>query len=416
LVNTFTDAADVSVGDGRADSNAATDDQTTLRAAIQEANHASNPTYVFLPSGTSVLTMAGTGGDTQGDLDISKNVKLIGNGPGLSVIDAGAMSGEARIFDVLNGATLNVSRLSLTLGDIPNGQDGGGIRVQNGGILNLDYSAIVGNETGSSGSGAAIYFYATGSGSISNSVITVNHADDTSGGVYLAGTTGTGGTVTVANTIIAKNTDDSSSTPDIYVGANRTLDSLGNNRFTSAPQGPGFTLESSDHVEPVDYVVTTIVDVFDGTSDPVSMSIRDSINQANITAGAQEVWLPAWAFVLTLERTAESNMPELEISQGDLDITDSLTIRGIGTATTVGWTPGVIDRVFELVGDYNGDNQVTLADRTIWVDTQNSTADPAAVTADGDDNGVVDPDDEDEYLAHSDNMFSLLNVIVILPI
>ena len=104
FVNLFTDGADIAVGNGRADSSAAADDQTTLRSAIQEANFASVRTYIFVPAGTYTLTLSGTGGDTQGDFDISKDMTIIGTGAGSTIIDAsGLVTVNDRIFDVQNG-------------------------------------------------------------------------------------------------------------------------------------------------------------------------------------------------------------------------------------------------------------------------------------------------------------------------
>jgi hypothetical protein len=69
-----------------------------------------------------------------------------------------------------------------------------------------------------------------------------------------------------------------------------------------------------------------------------------------------------------------------------------------------------VDRLFELVGDYNGDGTVGAADYTVWQDTQGATPDPAAVTADGDDDGDIDGLDDDVWTAYSGNTFSLFNV------
>lgn len=387
----------------------------SLREAVDHANTAGVPTTVDLASGTYTLTVSGTGGISQGDLDISAGVTIVGNGPGISVIDASGIVADDRIFDVLNGAILAVSRVTLTLSEAPDSfnRDGGAIRVQNGGVFDLDYSAIVGNITGRDGDGGAIFFAATGSGSIRNSVITVNHADEATGGVYLASATaGTGGTVIVGNSIIAKNTDDGTSTPDVFAGTNRSFTSEGNNRLGNVTTG--FTNGvNGDYVGTPDYIVTVLADTYDGSSDPVGMSVRDAIHQANITAGAQEIWLPAWGFMLDRDRaTYGTGTTDMDIAFGDLDITGSLTIRGIGTATSIQWPPGVVDRVFELVGDYNGDGTVGAADQTVWNDTQGATPDPGDITADGDDDGDIDEDDEDVWTAHFGYTFALFNVSV----
>ncbi|MEX2169341.1 MAG: choice-of-anchor Q domain-containing protein [Pirellulales bacterium] len=393
----------------------------SLREAVNYANLAGVPMTVCLPAGVYYLTLTGTGGISQGDLDISGNVTIVGDGAGLSVIDAGGLATDDRIFDIVSGGTLDLSRLTLTLGLAPNttGQrDGGAIRVNNGGHLGVSHSAIVGNVSGRSGDGGAIYFGGTASGSIESSVITVNEGDDNTGGVYLASATGTGGTVTVTNTIIAKNTDDGGSGgTDVYAGTNRSFTSginggPGNNRLGNAATGFTDGL-NGDYIGTPDYIVTSLADTYDGSSDPVGMSLRDAIHQANQTIGAQEIWLPAWDFVLTRERTAAANSPEMDISQGDLDIKGSLTIRGIGTATSVQWKPGVVDKVFELVGDYNGDGVVDSGDYTVWFDTQGSTTN---LSADGDDDGDVDGDDEDVWGFNFGHTLVVWNVSVILPV
>ncbi len=241
------------------------------------------------------------------------------------------------------------------------------------------------------------------------SVITVNSADREGGGAHLEA--GTGGTVMLKTTVIANNSDsEGNTTPDIIVGAGRTLDSQGYNRFTSAA---GFTLHRTDYIGSVDYVVTSVADTYDGSADPINMSLRDAIHQANITAGTQEIWLPAWDFVLTRERTTSAGSIEMDISQGDLEITDSLTIRGITGATSVAWRQGAVaDDVFELIGDYNNNgitNQqqadVNTADVVVWI-SQNGLM-GSNLAADGNDDGVVNEADCDLWNSHFGNWLML---------
>lgn len=61
---------------------------------------------------------------------------------------------------------------------------------------------------------------------------------------------------------------------------------------------------------------------------------------ANSTGGAQTIWLPAWTFRLTLDDTGD-------VSVGDLDVTEDLTIRGIELLTTVDATE-ITDAAFEV--------------------------------------------------------------------
>jgi CSLREA domain-containing protein len=268
--------------------------QTTLRAAIREANEATIAKSIYVGRGNYNLTLSGTGGDSQGDIDIAKNVTIIGAGAGATVINGSNAYG--RIFDVASSAVLNVSRLTLALAHGTSNSDqrhGGGIRVQNGGQLHMDYSAVVGNESGGQGYGGGIYFATGATGSIESSVINANWAENGAGGLYVGG--GSSGAVTLKSTIIANNFDEAgSSGPNIYVGTAGALVSEGYNRFT-AGYNSNFTPNTSlgDDVGSVDYVVTSIADTYDGSADKVNMSLRDAIHQANSTAGEQEIWLAA---------------------------------------------------------------------------------------------------------------------------
>lgn len=249
----------------------------SLREAVDYANDAGVPTAICVPAGDYVLELSGTESTTNSntdvyDLDILGNVTIIGAGPGLTVIDAEDLTNHGRIFDIVNAGVLHLSGVTLQMGDTPSGgqANGGAIRVQNGGRLELDYSAIAGNDTGSSGTGGAIYFAPTATGSIETSVITLNTADEQTGGVYLeAGS----GIVTIKSTIVANN-NVGETDPDIYAGSSGRLQSLGYNRFTSYA---GFTLHDTDHVGSVDYVVTSIVDKYDTNYDTKKLSLREGL-------------------------------------------------------------------------------------------------------------------------------------------
>lgn len=111
----------------------------------------------------------------------------------------------------------------------------------------------------------------------------------------------------------------------------------------------------------------------------------------------------------------------MDVAFGDLDISDSLVIRGVNGLTSVAWKPGVVDEVFDLLGDYNDDgqadhNNVSAADYTIWQDEEGSgsgtSADWELFAADGDDDGDVDQDDYDVWDAHYGNTLDLFDVDV----
>jgi len=108
-------------------------------------------------------------------------------------------------------------------------------------------------------------------------------------------------------------------------------------------------------------------------------------NQAN---GTQEIWVPAWRF--TLARDRGTHTTDTDVSYGDLDVSDSVVIRGVAGRTSVAWKPGIVDAVFELLGDSSHDGIVDAVDYTVWRNALGSTTD---LRADGDDDGVVDADD-----------------------
>jgi hypothetical protein len=377
----------------------------SLREAANHANTASEPTTIELPTGTYSLTITGTGGVSQGDFDITGNVKVIGAGPGLSVIDAGTLTTDDRIFDVAANGVLRLDRVTLQLGQTPfpspiAERNGGAVRVQDDGQFDVTRSAIIGNTTVNSGQGGGIYFAGRGRGSIIESVITVNESsNDQTGGVYLAApTSGTAGVVTVTRSIIARNQLQAESYyPDVYAAGTRAFTSGGYNRLGNWANG--FSTASNDMVGTPHYIVTSVADTYDGTSDAVNMSLRDAVRQANITAGTQEIWLPAWEFLLTRQRTTAATQVELNVSEGDIEVDQSTIIRGIAGATTVGWAPGLAaDKVFELVGDYNENGVVDTADHTNWTN-QNGQSGPG-LSADGDDDGDVDSADYTLWSTH----------------
>jgi hypothetical protein len=360
----------------------------------------------------------GTAGDNQGDLDISNNVRIIGTGAGEAIVSAAGLTtpNSDRVFEVVSPGILDLSRVTLTGGKTrtTTGKHGGAIQVGNGGSLLLTESALVGNVTVNGGHGGGIYFDATGGGTILRCVITSDTADDISGGIYLASSSiGAGGSVTVTETVIVNNADDDGINPDVHAGTNRTFTSGGNNRLGNSAAGFGVL---GDYIKPagstVHYVVTGVGDKYDGSTDPLMMSLRDAIHQANITSGAQEIWLPAWKFILTRERTGE--LTDTEVSYGDLDIKDSLVIRGIENSTSVTWRTGArADAVFELLGDYSGNNVVDQVDFALW-HYYNDETPPFSLVTDGDDDGVVlnDQDDYDVCYANYGHTLTLLGVSV----
>jgi CSLREA domain-containing protein len=119
----------------------------TLRAAIQEADATPEPDLIVLPGGTYPLTIEGDLEDdsTEGDLDISTDVTIVGAGA-VSTLVAGAWpSNPDRLFHDLG--TLTLSGVTLQ-GGAPSGvQSNGGAIFVSGGVLNLADSVVTGNSS-----------------------------------------------------------------------------------------------------------------------------------------------------------------------------------------------------------------------------------------------------------------------------
>ena len=136
-VNSLLDLPDADLGDGVADVDLVTPGlQTTLRAAIQQAN--ANPGFdsITLPAGTYKLTLKGSGEDAAatGDLDITGDLSLTGDGAATTIIDGGKL--KDRVFDARSG-TVHLTGVTVRKGHSPKGETGGRIR-NFGAVLFLD--------------------------------------------------------------------------------------------------------------------------------------------------------------------------------------------------------------------------------------------------------------------------------------
>jgi len=150
-VDSTADLGDNNIGDGICATASST---CTLRAAVQEANAWPGPDTINLAAGTYTLTISGTD-DTAaaGDLDISGNLTITGQGAAATTIDANHIS---RIFQVTT-TTAQVSISGITLTNGTSNSLGGGA-IANAGSLTLTDSTLVNNNyVGGSGGGGAIY-------------------------------------------------------------------------------------------------------------------------------------------------------------------------------------------------------------------------------------------------------------------
>jgi hypothetical protein len=223
------------------------------------------------------------------------------------------------------------------------------------------------------------------------------------------------GSLTIGESIFALNSA-VSGTPNVKVTGAVTKTNLGRNLFDNAAGGFFDTVSGvGDRQGTPQYVVTTVSDTFDHTDNLESTSVREAVDLANTMAGVQEIWIPAWKFVLTRDRGSSTS--DIDTAFGDLDVWGSLVVRGVTGRTSINWKAGVVDDVFDLLGDYSGDgdpdaNNVSSADYMTWQTQNGSIGEYEQFAADGDDDGDVDQEDYDIWSQHIGNTLQLSDVIV----
>ena len=148
IVNTTADTIDVSLGDGNALDGAG---NTSLRAAIMQANASGGSHTIILGAETYRLSLGPAGDDAaaNGDLDITCDLTITGAGAGLTIINGGGLD---RVFDVRSSGNLTISNVTIQGGD--SAGNGGGVQVNAGSQLTLNNVIISGNQAGQ---GAGLY-------------------------------------------------------------------------------------------------------------------------------------------------------------------------------------------------------------------------------------------------------------------
>lgn len=394
----------------------------SLREAVNHANTASESTVIDLPAGRYYLTRVGTESSTNtdfNDLTILGNVSIVGAGAGATIIDPqfGPVQGAIyRAFKVAgSSARLDISNVTLTgafIWQSPAVQNSGGIFVTDQATLRLSESAIVNNQIVSGyATGVAIRSIG-GNVTIERSVFTNNYSWN-GAAVDAAPQGAVNGSLTIGESIFALNTA-ASSTPNVKVTGAVTKNNLDMNLYDNAAGGFFDTVSGAgDHQGTPQYVVTTILDTFDHSNDIESTSVREAVDLANTTAGEQEIWIPAWNFVLTRDRGSLTS--DVDTAFGDLDVKQSLVVRGVTDRTSITWKAGVADDVFDLLGDYNivgapDANTVSSGDYVTWQSQSGSTGTYEQFVADGDDDGDVDQDDYYIWSQHYGNTLQLFDI------
>ncbi len=183
-VDTISDLIDDNVNDDLCHTSANT---CSLRAAIMQANHASNAdgTDIQLQAQTYILTRAPSGadGEDNGDLNITRAldaslghfIVIHGFGPGFTIIDG---HGSDRVFNLAADSALAIHDLTIRNGTRQDvGSHGGGILGQ-GGPLSIFAITIEGNHAVAGGGGIS----SSGPLSLYSSTVRSNFAGNGNGG------------------------------------------------------------------------------------------------------------------------------------------------------------------------------------------------------------------------------------------
>ncbi len=256
-VNSTADVVDDDTGDAACDTGntVGSDPECTLRAAIQQANASPGADLIIVPAGTYTITITGNdNAAAMGDFDITDDVSLVGAGAATTFIDGGGVErvfhmdpSDAGIHVTLSGVTVqggsstgsgagiyNRGVLTLTQSVVRYNQEtlnGGGLYNGIYGVLRLVDSTIYSN-TANNGAGLHTWGLVT----TTNTTFSQNQAESSGGGIYVdygqawlynvtltenvADSDGDGGdgggivadsgvTVTVQNSILAGNDDNS---------------------------------------------------------------------------------------------------------------------------------------------------------------------------------------------------------------
>jgi len=195
------------------------DADCSLREAIIAANGNGVADEIWLDAGVYTLTIAGSGetdGET-GDLNIKDDLRLLGQGPEQTIIDATGLGD--RVFRVnATGALVEFEALTVTGGAAP--LSGGGIHHYVG---TLELSNVVVRDNTTTGAGGGIHSYLAELTVQDGSVIRDNSAGGSGGGLTghdltvtdstvwgnqaaSGGGISTGGSLTVSGSTIAYNT------------------------------------------------------------------------------------------------------------------------------------------------------------------------------------------------------------------
>ena len=286
IVDTTADTPDETPGDGVAEDAAG---NTSLRAAVMEANVLSGADSIYLGDETYSLVFGATSSDATGDLDIRDDLTIVGLSPTQTSISGGGID---RVIDVKSDAsfTLTLSNLKIESGlTVGPSNHGAGISIEAGVFtpeVFLSNVWLTGNHQVAGGDGGAIHN--EGILYIENSLI-----EDNSGtrgaGVFNA----PGATLTMSNTTLSGNDSDAEG-GGLYSDGNVTLRNVTVAENSSGTNGGGIYAAGGT----LDIANSIVADNSAGGSGPdVQGTIANSVN--NIIKDAAGITVTSGSFLNT---------------------------------------------------------------------------------------------------------------------
>ncbi len=362
VVNSTADETDLIPGNGIVDTQSG---NITLRAAIVETNALAGPQTITLPAGTYTLGRAGINEDAAdtGDLDISDDLTIVGADAATTIIDADSID---RVFQVISGATFNLSGVTVTGGSLTNSMDGGGIF--NAGTLHVDDVIVRDNQV--SGSVTAL-----GGGIFNQSTLTVtgsqflnNTAQGSGGGIF-----NTIGTATIVDTLFNNNTASSRSGGGLDNQGDGTVNVSGSTFTNNVASDNGGGMRNFGGIANVTNSTFSTNRVSTGTSggglandDDGVLTITDSTISGNSGQGAGGIRNAASGVVNVFGSTLTGNTAT---SSGGAIINQDSGVVNISNSTLSGNSSGTNGG-----GIHNaGTGSVTLVNSTIASNTATGT-------------------------------------------
>ncbi|PQO34778.1 tandem-95 repeat protein [Bremerella cremea] len=356
IVNTTLDTIDVNPGDGIAEDASG---NTSLRAAIMEANATIGNDTITLPAGTYRLTRSGAADDTaqRGDLDITDDITINGAGSGLTVIDAGGDSGIGeRIFEIhrgqfeldrdveFHGITFRGGR---TLGTTFPLTRGGAMRIDFYNDVLITDAIFVDNQapatsgTSSYGVGGAIS--TSGALEIRDSRFENNYASNSGGAIYAAGTVSNSPDrvrLDIFNSTLTQNRSVSGGAIENFVPLTIEASTLDNNTAVSqnggSGQGGAINLQGGSYA---------------------SLALTNSTLSGNraIFGGGINSYLTANSFDITSSTIVYNDGAGIRVSSSNApSITNSIIAGNFGSNSGTDVVGTVSSLGFNLVGDSSG--------------------------------------------------------------